>query len=244
MNVAFLMDAILVVFIALMVFLGFKRGAVKSLYGLLAAVVSGLAAFFLGPLVGTGVIMPFMGITEDKVYDAIMPLVEKVEGAFNLGALFEKLPEEFTSLIDRCGGDINSLKDSFGSITEGTEDNVRELAQAIAGPVNEYVSKGIGCVAVFLVVLIVVLILKRIILPVMKLPLLKQADKLLGIAVGAVSGFAYAWIICIAVSVFVEFSLVGSYNETLAAISQSSFLFRFFCDLSPMDLVNVVSVFN
>ncbi len=240
---AFLMDAVLILFMIGIIILYAKRGAVKSVYGLLTTVVACLAAFFLGPVIGSSLIKPFLGGTEDAVFDALMPIVESVEGAFDIGALFDSIPKEFSDLIARCGADLDSLKESFGTITAGTEADVRELAQVIAGPVTEYVSKALGCVALYLIATIVMLILKGIILPVIKLPLIKQADGLLGAVIGVISAFAYAWIICIALSAFVEFGLLGEYNETLGALAEKSFLFRFFCGISPLDLINITSVF-
>ncbi len=241
---AIVVDAILILLMLVTVIVFCKRGAVKSIYGLIATVIACLAAYFLGPVLGNSAIKPMLGGAEDAVYEALMPLVESAEGAFDGGAFLDSLPEEVQSLMARCGTDAESLKEAFANLIDGSEAEIRSLSRTIAGPVTEYAAKALGCVAVFLLVTIGMALLKVILLPLVKLPILKQADGILGAVLGAVCAFAYAWVLCLAVSAVVEYGFLGEYNNTVSSLAEKSVLFRFFCDLSPMDLVNIVSVFK
>lgn len=241
---AFLLDVILALLAVLIIFIYAKRGAVKSIYGMLSLVVAGVAAFAFGPVLGNLLVKPFFSGAENAVYDALLSGTTAVEGAFDLSALFANLPQNLADLISRCGVDLAKIQSEYGHINLGTEEQLRELARTIAEPVTQYVSQAIGCVAIFVIARIVMFLLRGIVKPLVKLPLLKQADGIIGGLLGVVSAFAYVWIICIAISAFVELQFLGDFGQTVVSLAETSAIFRFFCTLSPLDLVNIVSVFE
>ncbi len=242
---AFLLDAILAILALLIVVVYAKRGAVKSIYGVLSLAVSIGAAFLLGPIVGSMLIKPFFSGAENAVYDVLLSVTTTAEeGLFDIGALFGQLPQELSDLITRCGVDLASLQESFGSMNLATEADLQSLAHTIAEPITEYISQAFGCVGVFLVVSIVLRLLKGILCPLVKFPLIKQADGLIGALLGVVAAVVYVWVICIAISALVEYQFLGEYGDMVVSLAETSAIFRFFCTISPMDLVNIVSVFE
>lgn len=240
---AYLMDAILCVLILLVVFLYTKRGAVKSLYGLISAAVAAIAAFLLGPAAGLMWIAPLLGGVEGAVYDTLYKAAKAAEGAINIEAMIDGIPEAMSALMMRLGVDLEGLVEKF-SLTPAKEADLQELAAQIAGPIVEYISKSVGVVLLFIIVALIMRLLKGLILPLMKLPVLKQADRILGFVVGVVCAFIYTWVLCVAVSAAVEFGFLGEVGAVTASLAEGSFIFRFFCSLSPWDLVNIISVFE
>ncbi len=240
---AYLVDIILGILILLVVLLYTKRGAVRSLYGLISAVVSAVAAFLLGPGVGLKFFAPMMGGLEDTVYDTLYKAAKAAEGAIDIEAMVNGIPEGLSGLMSRLGIDFAALVEKF-SLTPAKEADLKVLAAQIAEPIVAYTSKAIGIVLVFALAAFLMFLLKGLILPLMKLPVLKQADRLLGFVLGAVCAFIYAWVLCIAVSAAVEVGFLGDKTALVASVADSSFLFRFFCSLSPLDLVNIISVFE
>ncbi len=240
---AYLMDAILCVLILLVVFLYTKRGAVKSLYGLISTAVAAIAAFLLGPAAGLMWIAPLLDGVEGAVYGTLYKAAKAAEGAINIEAMIDGIPEAMTALMERLGVDLNALVEKF-SLTPAKESDLQALAAQIAEPIVEYISKSVGVVLIFIIVALIMRLLKGLILPLMKLPVLKQADRILGFAVGVVCAFIYTWVLCVAVSAAVELGFLGEAGAVTASLAEGSFIFRFFCSLSPWDLVNIISVFE
>ena len=250
---AYLIDVILCVLILLVVLLYTKRGAVKSLYGLISTAVAALAAFLLGPAAGLMWIAPLMGGVEnglsrsgavyDTVYSTMHKAAEVATGVIDIESMINGIPEAMSSLLVRLGVDLEGLVEKF-SLTPAKEADLQELAAQIAGPIVEYVSKSIGVVLLFVIVALLMRLLKGLILPLMKLPVLKQADRLLGFVVGVVCAFIYTWVLCVAVSAAVELGFLGEVGAVTASLAEKSYIFRFFCSLSPWDLVNIISDFE
>ena len=235
-----ILDIILVAFIIFVILINTKRGC-KTILNLISTIVTFASAYFLGPKVG----QIFLNNTLLKhVTDIIKGLLKKLMGegdaALNISDLFEKLPQGFLDLLDRTGANVDALRKVFGSITVATEEQLEAFATEIATPVASTLAAALGCVIVFILAYIAMIIVKIVVGGLVKLPVLKEANKILGFIVGVISAFAFTWIICLALSIIVEYGLIEEYNAMLSSLAEKSFLFRFFCNLSLMDFVNIV----
>ena len=236
-----LMDGIMAVFVLIVIIANTKKGC-KTILSLLVTVCAFAAAYFFGPDVGelfvTDIIVEK---TEGIIYEFLRSVVGETAGTITVADLFGDIPESFTELLGRVGADVDAIVESFGEMTVVSDGILDNMAERLAVPVGRWIAVALGCVLVFVAALIVLNIVKWIIELLVKLPVLKQASTFLGFIVGVVSAFAWSWAICLAVNAFIEYSLLGEYNATLAAIAENSYFFRFFRDLSLIDLLDMAS---
>ena len=102
-------------------------------------------------------------------------------------------------------------------------------------------SEILGCISVFfacfLIMLVVGIIAKS---RIRKIPVFNTVNHILGFCFGIVAGVVYVWVICWIISFLVEKHLAGSSTEYVRIIAENSFIFRFFCNLSPLEYINIV----
>lgn len=223
-------DIVFAAFALLVVLLYAKRGAVKSIYGVATVVVAGVAAYFFGETVGTTLFSPFLGGVEDRVYESLMSMLPSTNGQFNMEALFDQLPQGFSVLLARSGLTATALEEAYGTMTAATAEEVRSLSVTIAAPIIAYISRTLGNILVFSLVSLVMHLLRRVISPILRLPLIKQADKLLGALLGVVAAAIYVWILCLLASLLLECGVLNEAGAVANALAQSQ-VFRFAASL-------------
>ncbi len=241
-TVTWLLDLILLAFIAIIIIIYAKKGC-TALIDLIAQPLTFIATLLLGPTVGEAVFGKFMlGRVTSIIKGALNGMIGEGQSALNMSELFEKMPESFTALLSRSGvsnSEFLALKEKFGGVTNATEELTQELASKLASPIAASLASVLGMILVFVAVFVILTVLKPILRGVLSLPLLKQADGILGIAVGVINAFVYTWIICFAISFILELGLAGSSGGILSALAENSFILKLFCNISLVDLVNV-----
>lgn len=236
-------DIVLLAVFLLTVIVHTRKGFVESLLHTLSAVISAVCAVLFGPQLGAVLQANVFGERfVDKIYGIIEPMFSFVQDKVDLSAfLAESQSEsnEFLDLISRMGVSIDELIQSFGTISLGTQEDIRNLARSIAAPVSETISKICGYALVFVGVLLALWILRLILKGVVKLPVLKQTNRLLGTVLGIVCGFVYVWFICIVLGGILEYGLFADAAGTFGEAINGSFLYRFFSKLSLIDLLSM-----
>ncbi len=240
-----IVDIVLVSVFAITVIVNAKRGFVRSIWGLLRAVLSLGASVLFGGELGD---MLFERFAKQKftdiAYDALSNMVTENNGSYNISELFSSMSDGFRSLMIRFGADIEALGADYSEAHAASTIELNNLASDIATPVAKVVSHAVGYVIVFLAVFIVITIIGWVIRLMAELPVLKGINHLLGGVFGALCGFIYLWIICIAISAWVESGIAENESRMLMQIVEGSYIFRFFCNFSPLDYVNIADVLN
>ena len=184
---AYLLDgAILLVFI-LAIVIGYKRGFVKTMAGLVAFVAAALVAFLL-----SGPIAQFIydSSIEPKVVSTITQHLEETGGSLEAGVdkALETLPGFITNALANSG--VESGADVVDKLagTEGEQSLAQRVAEQMVEPVVVPLLKVVCLLLLFVIAYIVAVILLRVLNVVAKLPLLKQLNEVLGVAAGAVTG--------------------------------------------------------
>ena len=93
-------------------------------------------------------------------------------------------------ILEKFGVDFDALAQTFENISNGTEQTVRELADNIVEKVVNGISTVLAFVALFFASLLVLWLVSLILGLVVKLPVLKQLNTLLGIVCGLVTSLA------------------------------------------------------
>jgi len=226
-------DICLLAIIALIIFINYKKGCL-SLLSFFAPVIAFFSAYSFGAAAGMKF---FYNGLLTKVAGAVESGLEKYVGEWlgnTVNSLTDSIPKAIEGLLTR----VISIEALEEKILGSADFDLSGIALKVAEPVAKYIAQALGCIAVFVAVYLLVLILKLVLRLFLRIPVLKKANQFFGILLGIINAFVFTWLICILVSVFAEFSLLGEYNEIFYTISQKSFLSRFFCNLSVRDLIN------
>ena len=195
-----LLDAVLVVLFVLCVWLGFKRGFIKTVSGLIALVVAVLLASVLsGPIA--------QAVYTDMVYPSVVTTLEEhvtgelIPSAAEVDAALAELPDFVTALL-KSGGleDGAAVVAKIESVAPGSS-AAHSVADVVITPIVLPLLQMLISVLLFLLAYVVASILLRVLDVVAKLPLLKQLNHLLGLAAGALTGAL--WVVFVARILFV-----------------------------------------
>lgn len=243
-----ILDLVFILLIAVFVLVYWKRGFIQALFGALTTVSSLILAFLFGPKLGDLLCERFFfEKLSTRINGVITPIITDTVDGLNLNRFMNEASEgigKFSDYIEKYGVSLSSLKEKFGSVTVGTEEDIRALADAIAKPAATTISRILGCVIVFVGALIVLWIAKFLLSAIFELPGLKQINEAFGALLGAVSGIAIVWLVCLAMSAILEYSLLGDGGSWLARATENSFIFRILCKLSPLEFLKLKEIFH
>ena len=192
----------IVAFLALMTFVGYKRGLVKSIFQLLSVVIVLVLVTLLTP-VATKLIekSPIQGYVHEKAQEFVEKnITEKIEGSAIIG-LGEK---EQLKLIDNLSVP-NSIKTQL--IENNNESGYKELEvtnfeEYVVEIISNYIVSSIAFVILFIIIFIAVRVAIVLLDVITKLPILNLFNKGGGALFGFAEGVVVLWIICIIATAF------------------------------------------
>lgn len=186
MNIA--IDVILAVVTASCIISGWRKGFVDTVMRLVSFFIAVLGAYLFCSIPAGYM---YSGIFLPKISNMIEDSILSGGAGQTLAELFNTKPEFFTDILNRYStvGEVESFYNSGQSVS------VADISAFMAEPIARTISNILGFVLVFIVLLIALGILTFLLDRICKLPVLKSANKLLGILSGAVSGLFFAWLI-------------------------------------------------
>lgn len=224
-----IIDLIIAAIIAFNVILGWKQGFVKTALKSLVLVVALIAAFsFVNP-VRNYVLETENGKNwQDKIHSSVITVLDNISANEQ-----EEVAEEeestgkLTSLLSSLGVDIRDIQNDIEEWKETKSDGIKE---SIASKVSPVLLKAAVTFGSFIVIFLAVYILATVAVFLLdkftKLPVLKQANTLLGIVAGIVLAIAEA---CVFVSLVQLLLPVNALGGIFADFSpESTYLFKIF----------------
>jgi uncharacterized membrane protein required for colicin V production len=213
-------DILLLVVFALLVFRGWRRGFMKSVLGLGRLILSVIITIIFGSAFADWLDVKFINPpVYEKVFakfsDIAADITATAEGGVD--ALVEKIPDAFRGYLDLEAVDptaeINAL--------------VEEWSHTVANGISRVISLILGYILLFVLSFIVLTIVIFIVGKLAKLPAIKTVDKLLGLVVGIFSGAIAVIIVSIILGAIL--GLIGQ-----GEIVEGSFMLRIFGGLKDL----------
>lgn len=236
-----LLDIFLVLIFLLIMVISTEKGFVKSIWSTVTLVGAFVLAYMFGTLLGEWICDNFV---LDHVSKYAFGIVEKLAASssaqYDISYLFEALPDEFVTLVENCGADLEALESQFSLSVTVSQDELYSFAESVALPISRTLSKAVGIVVVFLAAVLALWLVGLVVKVIAKIPIIKTIDGFLGFLVGLIKGFIVVWIICVAVGIFVERGFMEPDSmEALKLLTDGSYIFKFFCNLSPVNFINI-----
>jgi len=237
----FILDIFFILLYILIVLVATDKGLVKSIWRTLTIVGAFILAYLFGPAIGEWIYDNFMlDYVSSYAKGIVSDLIEKSADQYEVSELFDELPQEFLNLLSNCGADLNELCAEFGPSVTVSESELILMSQRIAQPISITLSNAVGIILVFILSVILLTVLGLVLRLFVKLPIIHSIDSLFGFVFGLAEGFVIVWILCLVLGVLVEKGFMsGPSNEVLYSLTDSSLIFKYFCELSPIDFINI-----
>ncbi len=213
-------DILLIAVFALLVFRGWWRGFMKSIFSLGRLILSFVITIlfgsaFSGWLDEKFVNPPVFESVFKKFSDVAADVTASAEGSVE--ALVEKIPDTFRGYLDLEAVDptaeINAL--------------VEQWSHTVADGISKVIATILGFVLLFVLSFVVLTVVIFVVGKLAKLPAIKTVDKLLGLVVGIFSGAIAVIIISIILGAIL--GLVGQ-----GELVENSFMLRLFAGVKGL----------
>ncbi|HHV51676.1 MAG TPA: CvpA family protein [Candidatus Avimonas sp.] len=215
---AYILDGLVIIIFLLAIFLGYRRGFFKSVIQVIGCIVAAVIASGLSTPIAAGLYdQIFSGSIQKQIEEKITQAgSESVEAA--LGGVLEDLPDSVTNVLSIFDlGTASQLKNRIQGSLSGT---ASQISKAIESTVIRPAAISLLRILIFFILFIVLMIVAGVVASVVgkvfKLPVLRQADGLLGAIFGAVRGVVLVF------AVVTVISLIASTSKSDGKITRAT----------------------
>ena len=237
----YLLDIFLFLLFLLITIISTERGFVDSVWSSVTIIGSFIVAYLFSGVVGAWICDNFvLKYISEYAYDIVESLIENSADSYNIAGLFESLPEEFIALAQNCGADISALEARFASSLTLSSAELYSFAESVAAPLSQTLSNAIAIVSIFLISILILWLVGLVVKIIVKIPIIKTLNSLLGFIFGVLKALVIVWILCVTLSIFVERGFMDPETvEVLNNLTKGSYIFNFFCSFSPINFINI-----
>lgn len=224
---SFLLDIIIIAIIAITIYFSAKNGFVKTAISavsfiLAVAVTAMFASGLAEKLKDTSIAETIETSTKEAITDALI--------AENIGidGLLEGQSEEFDSLIGIAGIERNELKEWYQDNIASDKSGEAIIAERVAEPIVDIIAMLVAIIILFVGTQLVLSVAAYFLNKLAKLPILRTANKGLGIALGIVLSVFRVSLFCFAVNILIENAAFLNNDFINGLNPESTLLFNLF----------------
>ncbi len=211
----YILDAIVVIIIAVTAIVGYRRGFIRTIIQLAGCIVAFILALSLSGTVAT---MVYDEILRDGLHEKIETAWSEtvVEGAAQTvteqtEAVLDTLPEFVQTALD-AETITQGIRDSVGNDQTGTA-VADYLVDDLIRPLMVAVIRFIAFLLLFAISMLLIRLLEKLLKPLTKIPLVRQTDGLLGAIVGLVKGVVFAVVAVTIIQLIATGTTTGPFTQ-------------------------------
>lgn len=236
-----IIDVLLAVIAVSALVAGYKNGLVKTVLSLVRSIVAVLVAYAFTPYLAPVFYDSF-------ILERIANGIEKTVGSLSKTAdgndfirLIEEAPKVFTQMLEKYGIELESLESHVSTMSETGNAAVKSVSQFISAPVATVIANSLAFIIIFVAAFIILFLVSKLIEIVFKAPILKTADKLAGLLLGALNAAVVLWVLSIVITYAVTALGAIAPDWFGASVVEDSVILRFFSEVNPLQIIkNVV----
>ncbi len=235
-----IVDILLIVIAVSALIAGYKSGFVKTILSFARSIVAVIVAYAFTPYLSQ---IFYDSFILKKIADGIEKTVgslAKTSDGYDFSKLLEDAPKVLSQMLEKYGVTMDSLGEHVNGMSQTGEGAVRNVAEFISAPVATIISNSLAFIIIFLVAFFVLWLLSKLIELIFKAPILKTADKLGGLALGAVNALIILWVVSIVVSYGVTALGAVAPEWFGASVVDNSILLKFFSKINPLQLIQTL----
>lgn len=214
---AYILDGVVILIFLLAIFLGYRRGFVKSIIGLAGCIVAILLAWELSTPLASGIYDKFFSDSiESKIASRIKETgIQSTDAA--LDGVIDDLPGAVANALKLFNlGTPEQIRNKLdGSLDVTVQQLSRTIEQKVVRPAAVSLLRVLCFFILFIVFMVLIGIAASVIGRIFRLPVLRQTDGMLGAVLGAFQGLV---LVFVAVSVM---SLVATSSKSGDKITRS-----------------------
>ena len=226
-GVKYFLDISLALLIVVTIVHCWYKGMIRSIVGAVKVVLAIILTYcfspklsvWLGDVYFNGKITAFVG-------EKLLSFYETGAEKFNLGMIFENLPDWLTTLLRNFDVDVAALSEKYSSATEATTMELQALAASIASPIAKILSDTVAYLAVFLVSLLALTLLAWGLGLIAKLPIIRNVDRVLGLILGVFCAMFYASVYVVLVYTILNYLETTSVGLSFREHFEQTMIFR------------------
>ncbi len=219
----YVIDGILLLILLLSCILGIRKGFIKTLFGLGAAIFSVIISFkFKETLAKIFSDKWFYDVVYNKIYTYVDGIKETVNATGE--SVYSALNNGFLKYFN------------VGNIEILDNESVENISQSVTKPISDILSETVAFVILFFATFIVVTILLKIINAIVKLPVLAQLNGLLGFAAGLLKGLVICFVVSTVFGIiypYLRLESLANYEEMV----NSTVIFKFISTFNPFNVI-------
>lgn len=192
---AYILDIAVILLFILAIFIGYKRGFIKTILRLVGCILAIVLAFLLSRPIAEGVYDKFLAPIVKEQIVANVPSVDTETLKNELSSAFDQLPG---FVVNALGNNVGTSDQIIDQLKESLTGDVQSIAATISDkvvrPVAAAMLQMICFFILFILLMIVVIIVSCVINKVFHLPVLKQMNGVLGAVAGAIEGVLWVFV--------------------------------------------------
>lgn len=234
------MDIILIVIAALIIFRCWRNGLVKSVIGIVCDVVALVVAYTLTPRLADWMCNTVFLDRISSGIDATVRSAAEGAGGVDVGKFVTSIPDTLAGTLSKYGIGDDALKEFIRKdVHETGEGAVKAVSDFIAKPTSQIISNAISFILIFVVALVLLRLVSLLIVKLFKAPIIKTADRTAGLILGVVNALFIVWVLSLAISVGTR--ALGSYIPSwFANTTENSIILKFFSRNNPVTVLKNV----
>jgi uncharacterized membrane protein required for colicin V production len=221
---SFLLDFIIIAIIAVTVYFAAKNGFVKTAISALSFVIAiAVTAMFASPLAEALKDAPFAETVDTAVTDMVKDSIFDEKG---LEAFVNGESEGLNTVLSLAGVEKEEFIEWYSSADANGDDVLTRAAQYIAEPIIDIIAMLVAIIILFVGTQILLWIVSFFLNKLANLPILRTANKGLGILLGVVLALFRVFLFCFAMNLLIDnASFLNS--DFLAGLNpENTFLFK------------------
>ncbi len=232
-----IIDIIIIAIIALLTIIGYKRGIVKSLYGLIIIALAGFLAYLCGKLLAELIYDNFIfaSISDSVNKSFASSKVNSTEVSSNI---FESIPDYLTNMLSGFGITQRGFATTLNSASDFSQNAVLTAVEKVIKPIIVSAISVFFIIILFILFILLLKLIGRFILKLFKLPGIRWINAILGGAFGLLEGVLIVLIAVIIIRISSSFT-----NNSLVSkeLIESSYIFKYIYNL---DFISFISNIN
>ena len=213
----YILDGIILLICLICVLVGVKKGFIHSVVRFLGAVIAALLASTLGGALAQWLFdTMFRGAMVEKINSSLQALGSSIAAAA-AGQVLASLPDFLVRALEEAGVTLETVSHAINSQTSGA-----------AGMVVDYLSpvfvnflKVLAVIVLFFLFTTLARLLAALISDLLRLPILRELDGVLGGAFGFLLALVSVWVVVAGATVFMPMLDSSSQQQVQAALDSS-----------------------
>ena len=221
---SFLLDFIIIAIIAVTVYFAAKNGFVKTAISALSFIIAvAITAAFASPLADALRDAPFAETVETAVTDMVKDSIFDEEG---LEEFVNGESEGLNTVLSLAGVEKDEFIEWYNSEDANGEDALTRAAKFIADPIIDLIAMLVAIVVLFIGTQILLSIVAFLLNKLATLPILRTANKGLGIVLGIVLALLRVFLFCFVMNLLIDNASFLNSDFLSGLNPENTFLFK------------------